>query len=30
MARIGVQLDLAAALVAALWCWAAVPFVLGR
>lgn len=30
MARIGVQLDLAAALVAALWCWAVVPYVLGR
>ena len=30
MARIGVQLDLVAALVAALWCWAVVPFVLGR
>ncbi len=30
MARIGVQLDLAAALIAALWCWAVVPLVLGR
>lgn len=30
MAKIGVQLDLAAALVAALWCWAVVPYVLGR
>lgn len=30
MARIGLQLDLIAALVAALWCWAVVPFVLGR
>ena len=30
MARIGVQLDLVAALVAALWCWAVVPLVLGR
>ena len=30
MARIGLQLDLVAALVAALWCWAVVPFVLGR
>ena len=29
MARLGVQLDLVAALVAAFWCWAVVPFVLG-
>ncbi len=30
MARIGAQLDLVAALLAALWCWAIVPLVLGR
>ncbi len=30
MAKIGLQLDLLAAIVAALWCWAVVPFVLGR
>ena len=30
MAKIGVLLDLVAALVAALWCWAVVPLVLGR
>ena len=30
MARIGLQLDLLAASVAALWCWAVVPYVLGR
>jgi sodium-dependent dicarboxylate transporter 2/3/5 len=30
MAKIGVQLDIAAALVAAIWCWAVVPYVLGR
>jgi sodium-dependent dicarboxylate transporter 2/3/5 len=30
MARLGVQLDLVAALVAAFWCWAVVPFVLGN
>ncbi|MEO7793737.1 MAG: DASS family sodium-coupled anion symporter [Thermoanaerobaculia bacterium] len=30
MAKIGVQLDLVAALVAALWCWAVVPLVLGQ
>ena len=30
MAKIGAQLDLVAALLAALWCWAVVPFVLGR
>ena len=30
MARLGVQLDLVSALVAAFWCWAVVPFVLGN
>jgi len=30
MARIGLQLDLLAASVAALWCWAVVPYVFGR
>ncbi|MEO8276751.1 MAG: DASS family sodium-coupled anion symporter, partial [Thermoanaerobaculia bacterium] len=30
MAKIGIQLDLLAALVAAFWCWAIVPLVLGN
>jgi sodium-dependent dicarboxylate transporter 2/3/5 len=30
MARIGVRLDLLAAVIAALWCWAVVPLVLGN